>query len=51
MLKLNETPNLLELVQAYGASVLADIPICGDEATDSVNGLSHSPPADEAEDA
>jgi hypothetical protein len=37
LLNSNEIPNLLELVEAYGASMLADTPICGDEATDSPN--------------
>jgi hypothetical protein len=47
MLNPNETPNLLELVEVYGASALADIPTCGDEATDNVNRSSDSPCADE----
>jgi hypothetical protein len=50
LLNRSEIPNLLELVEAYGASMLADIPICGDEAADAIpsRGPSFSLCADEA---
>jgi hypothetical protein len=40
----DETPNLLELIEAIDASAtsLADLSICGDDATDN-SGLSSSP--------
>jgi hypothetical protein len=49
LLNRSETPNLLELVEAHDASMVADIPICCDDATDNIPSRNLSLCADELE--